>query len=86
MKLLTLNFLTCARKACKQTASAFPLHPKDAELEAVEIDSNPEFLRNILPRLDWEVLRGMSEEVCLPVQLILVISQVKNELLTLKIS
>ncbi|GAB7349492.1 hypothetical protein MBLNU459_g0203t1 [Dothideomycetes sp. NU459] len=66
MKLLTLNFLTCARKACKSTASAFPLHPKDAELESVELDPNPEFLRNILPRLDWEVLRGMSQELGLP--------------------
>lgn len=63
MKLLTLNFLTCARKACKQTASAFPLHPKDAELESVEVDTNPTFLRNILPRLDWEVLKSMSQEV-----------------------
>lgn len=63
MKLLTLNFLTCARKACKQTASAFPLHPKDAELEQVELDINPLFLRNVVPRLDWEVMRGLAQEV-----------------------
>lgn len=64
MKLLTLNFLTCARKQCKQTQSAFPLHPQEAELEQVELDMNPLFLRNILPRLDWEVMKGLSQEVC----------------------
>lgn len=63
MKLLTLNFLTCARKSCKQTQSAFPLHPQDAELEQVELELNPLFIRNILPRLDWDVMRGLSTEV-----------------------
>ncbi|KAF1355366.1 hypothetical protein BDV97DRAFT_366520 [Delphinella strobiligena] len=66
MKLLTLNFLTCARKACKQTQSAFPLHPKDAELEQVELDLNPVFIRNIVPRLDWDVMRGIAQELGLP--------------------
>jgi multifunctional methyltransferase subunit TRM112 len=64
MKLLTLNFLTCARKACKQESSAFPLHPRDAELERVDQDVNPEFLVNVLPRLDWRAIRSLSEEVC----------------------
>ena len=64
MKLLTLNFLTCARKSCKQTQSAFPLHPRDAELEQTELDLNPLFIRNVIPRLDWEVMRGLSQEVC----------------------
>ena len=65
MKLLTLNFLTCARKQCKQTAAAFPLHPKDAELEQVEMDLNPVFIRNMLPRLDWEAMKGLMTEVLL---------------------
>ncbi|KAJ5022669.1 hypothetical protein J3E73DRAFT_384901 [Bipolaris maydis] len=38
MKLLTLNFLTCAIKACKTNPASFPLHPRDAELEIVEAD------------------------------------------------
>jgi tRNA-dihydrouridine synthase len=63
MKLLTLNFLTCARKACKQEPAAFPLHPRDAELERVEQEVNPEFLVNVLPRLDWKAIRSLSEEV-----------------------
>ena len=63
MKLLTLNFLTCARKSCKSTAQAFPLHPKEAELEQVEIDMNPLFIKNILPRLDWEAMKTLIQEV-----------------------
>jgi hypothetical protein len=66
MKLLTLNFLTCARKACKQEPSAFPLHPRDAELERVDQEVNPEFLVNVLPRLDWKAIRSLSEEVMPP--------------------
>lgn len=65
MKLLTLNFLTCAIKTCKTQASSFPLHPKDAELEIQEADINLPFLKNILPRLMWEELRTICKEVCL---------------------
>ena len=63
MKLLTLNFLTCARKSCKQAAAAFPLHPREAELESVEIEMNTDFLVNVLPRLDWPAIRSLSSEV-----------------------
>lgn len=64
MKLLTLNFLTCARKTCKSSADAFPLHPKEAELEQVEIELNPVFIKNMLPRLDWEAMKTLANEVC----------------------
>lgn len=71
MKLLTLNFLTCARKACKQEPSAFPLHPRDAELERVEMEMNPEFLVNVLPRLEWKAIRSLGEEVrLLPISIL----------------
>jgi multifunctional methyltransferase subunit TRM112 len=63
MKLLTLNFLTCAIKTCKTSASSFPLHPRDAELEIVESDINLAFLKNILPRLMWEEFRTITSEV-----------------------
>ncbi|TKA80395.1 hypothetical protein B0A55_01896 [Friedmanniomyces simplex] len=66
MKLLTINFLTCARKTCKSTPASFPLHPKEAELEQVETEMNPLFLRNILPRLDWEAMRMLTTELGLP--------------------
>ncbi|KAE9982575.1 hypothetical protein BLS_005824 [Venturia inaequalis] len=63
MKLLTLNFITCARKACKPHASSFPLHPKNAELEIVEADINTQLIVNILPRLDWPSLVGLCTEL-----------------------
>jgi hypothetical protein len=63
MKLLTLNFLTCAIKSCKTQPSSFPLHPRDATLEIVESDFNLPFLKNILPRLMWEELRTIASEV-----------------------
>jgi multifunctional methyltransferase subunit TRM112 len=66
MKIITLNFLTCARKACKPSATSFPLHPKDAELEIAECDFNPQFLSNILPRLEWPALKTLCLELGLP--------------------
>ncbi|KJX94576.1 adoMet-dependent tRNA methyltransferase (MTase) complex subunit Trm112 like protein [Zymoseptoria brevis] len=66
MKLLTLNFLTCARKTCKSSPAAFPLHPKEAELEQVELDLNPLFLTNMLPRLDWAAMKTLTQELGLP--------------------
>ncbi|KAF2156840.1 Trm112p-domain-containing protein [Myriangium duriaei CBS 260.36] len=66
MKLLTLNFLTCARKSCKSSPAAFPLHPQEAELERIEIDLNPPFITNILPRLEWEAVKTLAQELGLP--------------------
>ncbi|KAF2003464.1 Trm112p-domain-containing protein [Amniculicola lignicola CBS 123094] len=66
MKLLTLNFLTCAIKTCKSSPLSFPLHPREVELEILETDYNAVFLRNILPRLEWEALRVLAGELGLP--------------------
>ena len=63
MKLLTTNFLTCAVKACKSSSLSFPLHFRDATLERTEIDFNPLFMRNILPRVNWEALKTTSDEL-----------------------
>lgn len=63
MKLLTVNFLTCAVKGCKGSAASFPLHFEDAELEQREIGYNPTFLSNILPRLDWDAVTTTALEV-----------------------
>jgi multifunctional methyltransferase subunit TRM112 len=63
MKLLTLNFLTCAIKTCKTNPASFPLHPRDSELEIQEADINLPFLKNILPRLMWEEIRTICKEV-----------------------
>lgn len=63
MKILSLNFLTCAVKACKSSSDSYPLHPKDAELVQDEIEVNPNMILNVLPRLDWAALRTTSSEV-----------------------
>ena len=64
MRVLNLNFLSCAVKACKVSNKSFPLHPKDAELaEDDEVAYKPEILVSILPRLDWEALRTTCTEV-----------------------
>ncbi|UNI19154.1 type I protein arginine N-methyltransferase Rmt1 [Purpureocillium takamizusanense] len=66
MKVLSLNFLTCAAKACKSSSTSFPLHPKDAELVQDDLEVNPEMLINVLPRLDWAALRTTSSELGFP--------------------
>ncbi|OCT46709.1 TRM112-like protein [Cladophialophora carrionii] len=63
MKLLTTNFLTCAVKACKSSSASFPLHFRDAVLERTDIDFNPLFIRNILPRVNWEALTTTAAEL-----------------------
>lgn len=63
MKLITANFLACAVKGCKTSPASFPLHFRDVELELQECDFQPEFIRNILPRIDWGALQTMASEV-----------------------
>lgn len=63
MKILTANFVACAVRPCKGSTDSFPLHFRDAELEQEELDFHPEFLRNLLPRLDWDALRITAGEV-----------------------
>ena len=63
MKILTVNFLTCAVKACKTSPLSYPLHFRDAELEQADLDFNPTFIQNILPRVDWEGLKVTAKEV-----------------------
>ncbi|KAK3997491.1 hypothetical protein QBC44DRAFT_68099 [Cladorrhinum sp. PSN332] len=66
MKVLTLNFLTCAVRTCKQSSDSFPLHPKEAELASDDVEINPQLLSNLLPRLDWNALRTTSIELGFP--------------------
>ena len=63
MKVLTSNFTACAVKACKTSSASFPLHFRNAELELQELDFQPEFIRNILPRIDWNALQMTANEV-----------------------
>ncbi len=64
MKILTVNFLACAVKACKTSPLSFPLHFEDAELEQSGMEYNLSFLCNVLPRIDWEAFKMTANEVC----------------------
>ncbi|KAH6663665.1 hypothetical protein B0J14DRAFT_630745 [Halenospora varia] len=66
MKVLTLNFLTCAVKACKSSSASFPLHPKDCELVSDTIKPDPRLIHNILPRVDWSALSTTALELGFP--------------------
>ncbi|GAW12646.1 hypothetical protein ANO14919_020160 [Xylariales sp. No.14919] len=66
MKVLSLNFLTCAVKTCKTQSTSYPLHPKDAELVQDDIELNQDFLINLLPRIDWTALSTTATELGFP--------------------
>ena len=63
MKVLSLNFLTCAVKACKSTSGSYPLHPKDAELVEDDLEINLDLLLNVMTRIDWTALSITATEV-----------------------
>ncbi|KAI9303961.1 hypothetical protein BJ944DRAFT_240990, partial [Cunninghamella echinulata] len=54
MRLITHNMLQCHVKGCNN--NNFPLRFEDAEVELIEADFNPEFLINILPKIEWNAL------------------------------
>ncbi|KAI1377378.1 trm112p-like protein [Hypoxylon crocopeplum] len=66
MKVLSLNFLTCAVKACKSSSNSYPLHPKDAELVQDDLEVNAQLLINLLPRIDWTALSTTATELGFP--------------------
>ncbi|KAK2741479.1 hypothetical protein FQN57_005612 [Myotisia sp. PD_48] len=66
MKVLTINFVTCAVKACKSSAASYPLHVRNAELEQEDLEFQPEFIRNILPRIEWDALKISANELGFP--------------------
>ncbi|KAL7625441.1 type I protein arginine N-methyltransferase Rmt1 [Parahypoxylon ruwenzoriense] len=66
MKVLSLNFLTCAVKACKSSSNSYPLHPKDAELVQDDIEVNAQLIINLLPRIDWAALSTTATELGFP--------------------
>ncbi|KTW32421.1 RNA methylation protein TRM112 [Pneumocystis jirovecii RU7] len=63
MKLLTANFLQCAVKKCQKSAAGFPLQFKDVQIVQKTLDFNPEFLLNILYRMDWPALILTVKEI-----------------------
>ena len=56
MRLLTHNLLACHAKACQSTSNNFPLILKDVQLELIEVETNPIFIKGFLPKIDWPAL------------------------------
>jgi multifunctional methyltransferase subunit TRM112 len=67
MRLITHNLLAChaARPSAPCTApNNFPLTFQDVtRLETIETDLNPEFLRNIMHKIDYAALVGAARQV-----------------------
>ncbi|KAG5513933.1 hypothetical protein PMAC_000555 [Pneumocystis sp. 'macacae'] len=63
MKLLTANFLQCAVKKCQKTTAGFPLMFKDVKVVQQTLNFNPEFLLNILYRIEWSALVTTVKEL-----------------------
>ena len=61
VRLITHNLLACHAKGC--TTNNFPLAFRDTQVEIQEQDVNPEFVRNILPRLEWKALVDAARQV-----------------------
>ncbi|KAL4071891.1 hypothetical protein J3A83DRAFT_4237203 [Scleroderma citrinum] len=61
VRLITHNLLACHVKGC--TSNNFPLAFKDVQIELKETEFNPEFIKNILPRLEWPALVDAARQV-----------------------
>lgn len=66
MKLLTTNFLKCSVKSCDASNDNFPLRylQDKCQLEQDEtLEFKPEFLINILDRLDWPAVLQVASDL-----------------------
>lgn len=63
MKLLTHNLLMCNVKACKTANTNYPLRIVAEDLQQVEKEFNPEFIKRMLPRLDWAGIVSAASDV-----------------------
>mgnify|MGYP001108215127 FL=1 len=63
MKLITHNMLQCNVKGC--TTNNFPLDIKGVEVGKEETEFRPDFIRHMLPKLDWAALVSAAAQVSL---------------------
>ena len=61
MKLLTHNMLMCNRKGC--TIEHFPMKIEPTKLAVHESEFNPDFILNVLPKIDWNALVSGAKDV-----------------------
>ncbi|CCD26240.1 RNA methylation protein TRM112 NDAI_0H00660 [Naumovozyma dairenensis CBS 421] len=66
MKFLTTNFLKCSVKACDTSNDNFPLQYDGSTCQLVQdesIEFNPEFLLNLMDRLDWSAILMVASDL-----------------------
>jgi hypothetical protein len=64
MKLLTHNMLQCNVKGC--TSNNFPLAVKATEVSREETEFRPEFIKHLIPKIDYAALAQTAREVIVP--------------------
>eukprot|EP00164_Ancoracysta_twista_P011697 GFYU01018142.1.p2 GENE.GFYU01018142.1~~GFYU01018142.1.p2 ORF type:complete len:131 (+),score=32.96 GFYU01018142.1:26-394(+) len=60
MRLITHNMLMCNKKGC--TTDNFPLKLTATETDKDETEVNVEFLKHILPKLQWDIVVATAKE------------------------
>lgn len=63
MKVLTTNFVQCAVPSCQRSTNAFPLKYNDCAMVRRELDFDPEFIVNMLGKLDWSALLSVASDL-----------------------
>lgn len=63
MKLLTTNFVQCAVQSCARSTDAFPLKYEECELVHQDLDFDPQFVINVVAKLDWPALVSVAAEL-----------------------
>ncbi|CAG8484878.1 6860_t:CDS:2 [Acaulospora morrowiae] len=53
--------LQCHARGCN--TNNFPLELSEVEIQVLETDYNPQFLRNMIPKLDWNALVVTAKKV-----------------------
>ncbi|RUS19168.1 hypothetical protein BC937DRAFT_87898 [Endogone sp. FLAS-F59071] len=54
MRIITHNMLQCHVKDCN--TNNFPLRFEDVEIEQIEAEYSPDFIRNVLGKIEWSAL------------------------------
>jgi multifunctional methyltransferase subunit TRM112 len=54
--------LVCNVKGCK--TNNFPLRIKAIQVEKVESEFKPDFIRNLIPKIHWPALVQGAKDVC----------------------
>lgn len=63
MRLLTHNLLACHAKGCGSSSNNFPLQLRNVQLELIDAEYNPVFLKGFLPKLAWPALVATARQL-----------------------